>query len=77
VATLAFFVVSKGKDYYVAPAFPLVLAAGAVAIESFSARRAWRWLRPALPAVMVAMTAVLLPIGLPVLSIENMLRYLD
>src|SRR5439155_17257140 len=31
--TFAFFLISHGKDYYSAPAYPILLAAGAVAVE--------------------------------------------
>lgn len=76
VAALGFFIVAKGKDYYAAPAFPMVLAAGAVAIEGFTAER-WRWLRTALVALLVVTTLIFLPIGLPVLSVDHLLAYLD
>ncbi len=77
VATLAFFVVSKGKDYYAAPAFPLVLAAGAVAMEGFSERAGRRWLRATVVALLLVVTSAFLPIGLPVLSPPHLARYLD
>ncbi|MBI3483757.1 MAG: glycosyltransferase family 39 protein, partial [Acidobacteria bacterium] len=77
VATLAFFIVSKGKDYYAAPVFPLVLAAGAVAIESFSERAGWHWLRATVVVLLLVTTAAFLPIGLPVLSPPHLARYLD
>ena len=76
VVTLVFFIVSKGKDYYAAPAFPLALAAGAVAIESFTAER-WRWLRTALVALLLVTTLIFLPIGLPVLTVDHLLAYVD
>jgi 4-amino-4-deoxy-L-arabinose transferase-like glycosyltransferase len=69
VFTLAFFIVSKGKDYYAAPAFPVALAAGSVVIEALSQRAWWRWLRFAFPALILVTTFLFLPIGLPVLSV--------
>jgi hypothetical protein len=33
VAVFAFFVVSRGKNYYVTPVYPMLLAAGAIAAE--------------------------------------------
>jgi hypothetical protein len=38
--TLAFFLISHGKDYYSAPAYPILLAAGAVAVEHLLSRPA-------------------------------------
>jgi 4-amino-4-deoxy-L-arabinose transferase-like glycosyltransferase len=77
VFTLAFFILSKGKDYYAAPAFPVALAAGAAAIERFSERSAWRWLRFAFPSLILVTTLLFLPIGLPVLSVEGLITYID
>jgi hypothetical protein len=77
VSTLAFFILSKGKDYYVAPAFPVALSGGAVAIELWTARAGWRWLRVAVPALILIVTISLLPIVLPVLSVESLVVYLD
>lgn len=74
--TLGFFILLKGKDYYAAPAFPLALAAGAVAIESFTAGQ-WRWVRTALVALLVATTLIFLPIFLPVFTVHHLLAYLD
>jgi hypothetical protein len=78
VLTIAFFMLMRGKDYYSAPAYPMVLAAGAFATELFfdSARFASRaklsaTLRGALLRVLVIMSLVMLPLVLPVLSIDN------
>jgi hypothetical protein len=77
VFTLTFFILSEGKDYYVAPAFPVALIGGAVAIELWTERASWRWLRVALPALLLIVTISLLPIVLPVLSVDSLLAYLD
>jgi len=67
VFVLAFFILTKGKDYYAAPASPLALAAGAVAIERLTVDR-WRRLRAVAVGLPLTVTALLLPLGLPVLS---------
>src|SRR5512143_1449053 len=60
VVTLAFFALTKGKDYYVPPAFATLFAAGAVALEAFTAE-GWRsWLRPVL-VLLFALTLPFLP----------------
>jgi 4-amino-4-deoxy-L-arabinose transferase-like glycosyltransferase len=78
VLTTAFFMLMHGKDYYSAPAYPMVLAAGGVATEIFfgSARFAARSkLRGVLQSttiwVLLIMSLVMLPLVLPVLSIEK------
>ena len=38
VVTLAVFLIQHGKDYYVAPAYPMLLAAGGVVCEEWIER---------------------------------------
>ncbi len=66
---------AKSKIYYLAPAFPVLLAAGALAIEDRIRRRNGRWAKTAIPAALILGGAVTAPIGLPVLPIEQLDRY--
>ena len=75
VTVLAVFIVLHGKDYYSSPAFPMVFAGGAIAIEQLSQRRRMGWLRAAVVTWIVAGTAALSPLFVPVLSPEGFLRY--
>jgi hypothetical protein len=82
VLTIAFFMVTHGKDYYSAPAYVMLLAAGAVAAERLiaSARlvelpKLRAVLRPACFIWLILGVAPLLPLVLPVLPIETFLRY--
>ena len=50
LVTLAEFIVLHGKSYYLAPAYPMLFAAGGVAVERIFAVRL-TWLKPALLAV--------------------------
>jgi len=63
----------NGKDYYSSPAYPMLLAAGAVAIEG--AFRGRRWLKPIAVLVLVAGTAPFLPLVIPILPLETYLHY--
>jgi hypothetical protein len=72
---LGFLIVAQGKNYYLAPAYAMLLAAGAVAIERFVESRHWEWLKPAAAIVLVAGAAWLLPLLLPVLKVETLLWY--
>jgi 4-amino-4-deoxy-L-arabinose transferase-like glycosyltransferase len=81
VITLAFFMVAHGKDYYSAPAYAIVLAAGAVAAERFlgkplfEARPRMRTiLRPLAFAWLIAAVLLILPMLLPVLPIEEYVK---
>src|SRR5580700_315771 len=71
------FFVLHGKNYYLAPVYPMLLAAGAVAIEAAidgkkdtqeTAHPRRGWLKAAIAIVLLASGAHLLPITVPVLS---------
>src|SRR6266404_6487204 len=67
------FFVLHGKNYYLAPVYPMLLAAGAVVIESAidrraNARPALLWLKPAITLVLLASGVHLAPVVVPVLS---------
>ncbi|WP_333647868.1 glycosyltransferase family 39 protein [Candidatus Binatus sp.] len=69
------FVILKGKAYYIAPFFPVLLGAGAVQLESIDGR-GWRpAIRYALPAVIVIVGVMLAPMAIPVLPVETFIRY--
>lgn len=66
----------KGKVYYLAPIYPMLLAAGAVGVErSLAMRPRLAWLRAALIVVLLAGGAALAPMALPVLPVEAFIRY--
>ena len=72
---LAEFIVLHGKNYYLGPAYPVLFAAGGVAVERVFALRL-RWLKPALALAMLASAVVLSPIVLPILPPERLLGYM-
>ena len=72
VAVSAEIALLHGKPYYLAPAFPVLLAAGGCAVE--------RWIRPAAAraAALVALLAsgaAVAPLAIPVLPISGLLRW--
>jgi 4-amino-4-deoxy-L-arabinose transferase-like glycosyltransferase len=71
---LVAFIVLKGKNYYLAPAYPMLFAAGAVAFENLSRARI-KWSRPVYVAAVVFLTCLFVPLAVPVLSPENYIRY--
>jgi dolichyl-phosphate-mannose-protein mannosyltransferase len=82
VVTIAFFLASHGKDYYSAPAYSMLLAAGAVAVEHLLSwrrpdpRPQWRAaLKPVCFAWLVIGVVLLLPEVLPVLPLDGFVRY--
>jgi hypothetical protein len=70
----AFLAASDGKPYYLAPAFPVVFAAGGVALESFLHGR-WRWGRPAVVSAVAAVGLFALPFCLRILPVEKFIAY--
>jgi 4-amino-4-deoxy-L-arabinose transferase-like glycosyltransferase len=78
VITVGFFFATHGKDYYSAPAYGLVLAAGGVAAERvLQSRRAklQAVLKPASFAWLLIAIVLVLPLVLPVLPLEAFVRY--
>jgi len=79
------FFVLHGKNYYLAPVYPMLLAAGAVIIDSAidgnkndapeiaGPRRGW--LKPIIVIVLLASGAHLAPVTVPLLSPESFLAY--
>jgi hypothetical protein len=74
LVAFAVIVALKGKNYYLGPAYPMLFAAGAVAFERWTAERR-TWLRPAYVVALVAVIAVMLPIGVPLMSPERTAGY--
>jgi len=79
VITISFFMMTHGKDYYAAPAYVILLAAGAVATERLlkhSTRpKLQTILKPACFLWLALGVVPLLPLVLPVLPIEQFVRY--
>jgi hypothetical protein len=77
LAFLGVMMYMKGKDYYLAPIYPMLYAAGAVlwqiVIETYSRAR---WLRYAIPVVVIASGLVALPLLLPILPPEKIPAYM-
>lgn len=76
VCYLVFFVL-HGKIYYLAPIYPMLIAAGAVVTESVLDRPRLGWFRPAIAVILIASGAYLVPITVPILSPERFLRYIQ
>jgi hypothetical protein len=71
------FVALKGKNYYLAPIYPMLLAAGAVIIETGIVRTRQTWLRPAITLLLIAGGAWLAPLVVPVFSVDHFISYMN
>lgn len=78
-----FFIAVGGKSYYLWPVYPMLFAAGGLALDDWLSPRARpdtlgaRVLRPVYAVALALGGAFLAPIALPVLSPEDFIRYLD
>lgn len=68
---------SNGRPYYVAPAYPMLFAAGAVAMEGWFCRHGLRWLKPAYMCVLLVVGAIGAPLAIPVLPPDTYIRYTE
>ncbi len=62
------------KTYYPLPAYPILAAAGGVAFERF-ARPVAKWLRAAVPSLVIAGGIAGLPLAVPILPVATLLDY--
>jgi hypothetical protein len=77
VSLLLVMLILQGKVYYLAPAYPILIAAGSVKIEYLFERKKWLWLKPVSLSVLILASSTLIPVGLPVFSTETMIKYFD
>src|SRR3954469_16150903 len=70
------FFVLHGKNYYLAPIYPMLFAAGAVIVESTTQRAPLTWTRPAMVVLLLAAGAYFAPVVVPVLSPDRFIAYL-
>ena len=72
----AVFFALHGKNYYLAPIYPMLLAAGAVVIESAVEQPRRTWLKPAMIIILLVSGAHLMPVVIPVLSPDGFIAYM-
>jgi hypothetical protein len=80
LASLAAFVILRGKNYYLAPIYPVYLAAGCVVIDDAidSIRQpSLKLIKPVLAVLLLAGGAILAPLALPILPIEQFITYMQ
>jgi Dolichyl-phosphate-mannose-protein mannosyltransferase len=75
LAVIAEMLLLDGRPYYPAPAYPMLLAAGGVALEGWLAAHRWRFAAPAYAAVLALSGVVLAPLFVPLLPPATLVRY--
>ncbi len=68
-------VLAGAKVYYLSAIYPIVLAAGAVLFEELVVRKSWGWLKPVYLGLITLVALVILPFTVPVLPVEQFIRY--
>ncbi len=75
VVVLVELLLLHGKIYYLAPAYPMLLAGGAIWIERSVLPRAGAWLKPAIVFLLVAGGILAAPLAMPILPVDSAIRY--
>lgn len=72
---LAEMIALHGKIYYLAPAYVMLLAGGAVWIEKRALPRVGTWLKPVLIAPLFAGAVIAAPLAMPILPVQQAVKY--
>jgi hypothetical protein len=75
LVVLAEMLVLHGKIYYLAPAYPMLLAAGAVWTELRALPRTGAWLKPAIVAPLLLGGLIAAPLAMPILPVAAAVKY--
>jgi hypothetical protein len=79
LALLALMIAGHAKNYYLAPIYPMLFAAGGVAIEGWLDRSRWSagrlWPKTAIAGLVILVAAPFVPALLPFLPPEQLLAY--
>jgi hypothetical protein len=77
IVTYLVLLAARGRFYYLLPAFVMIIAAGAVAVERMTEPQSRRWLRPCYALLIVIAGALLAPSAVPLLPPETYLRWAE
>jgi hypothetical protein len=78
LAFLAIMMALHGKNYYLAPIYPMLFAAGGVFWQKFfAAHSRLRWVKVVLPRVLVVAGIVAFPLVLPILPPDKIVPYMQ
>ena len=77
VLALAIFMLNRSKPYYTVAAFPPLIAACAVWVESAARRPRLRWLAPSVATYALVSFAITAPFAIPLLPVDTFIAYQD
>ncbi len=65
------------KAEYLAAAYPMLFAGGAVLLEKISQLKNWRWIKFAVTIPLILSGILIMPLALPILPVEIYIKYAD
>ncbi len=71
------FTLQQAKDYYLAGAYPILFAGGAVLIGNGIQKKNWNWLTPLIVVTIFVPTLILAPLALPILPVEDTIAHMQ
>ena len=71
------FTIQEAKDYYLAPAYPILFAGGAVQIDNWLQKKKINWLKPLLVLGVLVPTLIICPLTLPIFPVEKTVSYIE
>jgi hypothetical protein len=75
IAVFILMVAGNAKVYYLSAIYPIFLAGGSVLFERFVHEKSINWLKPVYAGCLVLLAVVILPFALPVLPVEQFIKY--
>ena len=77
VVLFLIFMLQHAKNYFLAPIYPVLFAAGAVFFDQFAATSRRAWWKPAYVILLVISGIVIAPLAIPVLPVQATVRYVQ
>jgi 4-amino-4-deoxy-L-arabinose transferase-like glycosyltransferase len=77
ISVFVLLMISKSKIYYLAPAYPCLIAGGSIAMADWLHHRVKKWLRYTAVTVLAAGGIALMPLSVPVVPITTTEQYMD
>ncbi len=71
LAVFVLLIFAKSKIYYLAPAYPILFAAGGIALERWAVKRGAKWLKPAAVVLLLIGGVIFTPISVPYMDIDS------
>ena len=75
VVVFILMVAGNAKVYYLSAIYPIFLAGGAVLFEQFVLQKSINWLKPVYASLLILVALAFLPFTLPVLPVEEFIKY--